>query len=274
MGRSKRSFDLLMLLWPLGKVQNWAARHPLLGHFIHADVSPDRNRHIIIPVNRVISGTESVVLPPTVLEALVTRASRHVVLNQCLCRRAESCHTYPRDLGCLFLGDAAGQINPELGRSLAPEEALAHARQAIHQGLVPMIVHAAYDAELLGIDYDRMLAVCFCCDCCCTVRKNLRSGPHEFGDTVLRFPGLRVEVGPACSGCGVCLELCHAAAISLVDGRAVISEACKGCGRCADACPQSAITLRLGDAGRVMERLFALVAERTEIGPAGDRTPS
>ena len=191
MGRSKRSFDLLMLLWPLGKVQNWAARHPLLGRFIHADASPDRNRHIIIPVNRVISGTESVVLPPTVLEALVARASRHVTLNQCLCRRAEGCHTYPRDLGCLFLGDAAGQINPELGRSLAPEEALAHARQAVAQGLVPMIVHAAYDAELLGIDYDRMLAVCFCCDCCCTVRQNLRSGPTSSATRCCAFRAAR-----------------------------------------------------------------------------------
>ena len=165
MGRSKRSFDLLMLLWPLGKVQNWTARHPLLGRLVHADVSPDRNRHIIIPVNRVVSGTESVVLPPAVIDALVARASRHATLNRCLCRRAEGCHTYSRDLGCLFLGDAAGQIDPELGRSLAPEEAPADARQAVAWGLVPMIVHAAYDAELLDIDYDRMLAVCFCCDC-------------------------------------------------------------------------------------------------------------
>ena len=268
MGRSKRSFDLLMLLWPLGKVQNWAARHPLLGRFVHADASPDRNRHIIIPVNRVISGTESVVLPPAVLEALVARASRHVTLNQCLCRRAEGCHTYPRDLGCLFLGDAAGQINPELGRSLAPEEALAHARQAVAQGLVPMIVHAAYDAELLGIDYDRMLAVCFCCDCCCTVRQNLRSGPHEFSDSVLRLPGLRVEVGPACNGCGACLDLCHVSAIHLEEGRAVIDEACKGCGRCAAACPQDAIRLHLDDGAHVMDHLFALVEERTAIGAA------
>ena len=112
MGRSKRSFDLLMRLWPLGKAQNWAARHPLLGRFVHVDASPDRNRHIIIPVHRVISGTENVVLPPAVLEALVARASLHVVLNQCLCRRAESCHTYPRDLGCLFLGDAADRSTP------------------------------------------------------------------------------------------------------------------------------------------------------------------
>jgi ferredoxin len=267
MGRSKRSFDLLMLLWPLGKVQNWAARHPLLGHFFHADVSPDRNRHIIIPVIRVVSGTESVVLPPAVLEALVARASRHVTLNQCLCRRAEGCHTYPRDLGCLFLGDAAGQINPELGRSLAPEEALAHARQAVAQGLVPMIVHAAYDAELLGIAYDRMLAVCFCCDCCCTVRQNLRSGPREFSDSVLRLPGLHVEVSPACNGCGACLDLCHVSAIHLGDGRAVIDEACKGCGRCEAACPQDAITLRLDHATSVVERLFALVEERTQIQP-------
>ena len=73
MGRSKRSFDFLMMLWPLGKVQSWAAQRPVLGRFIHADVSPDHNRHIIIPVNRVVSGTESVVLPPDVLEALVTR---------------------------------------------------------------------------------------------------------------------------------------------------------------------------------------------------------
>ena len=192
-------------------------------------------------VAQLVSGTESVVLPPDVLEALVTRASRHVTLNQCLCRRAEHCHTYSREIGCLFLGDAAGQIDDELSRALTPDEALAHARAAVEAGLTPMIVHAAYDAELLGIDYDRMLAVCFCCDCCCTVRKRLRSGPHEFEESVLRLPGLYVEVGPECNGCGQCLDLCAAAAISLADGQAVIGEACKGCGRCAAACPQGAI---------------------------------
>ena len=120
MGRSKRSFDLLMLLWPLGKVQNWAARHPLLGRFVHADVSPDRNRHIIIPVNRVISGTESVVLPPAVLEALVARASRHVTLNQCLCRRAEGCHTYPQRPRLPLPGGRGGADQPRIGPQPGP----------------------------------------------------------------------------------------------------------------------------------------------------------
>lgn len=269
MGRSKRSFDLLMLLWPLGKIQSWAAQQPVLKHFVHADVSPDRNRHIILPVNQVVSGTESVALPYSLLEALVARASHLVVLNQCLCRRAEGCRTYPRDLGCLFLGDAAGQISPELGRPLDAAGALAHARQAMELGLVPLVVHAAYDAELLGIDYDRMLAVCFCCDCCCTVRHGLRRGPREFWDSVLRLPGLHVEVGPECTGCGACLGLCHVAALSLADGRAIIADTCKGCGRCAAACPEGAIQLRLDAGGQVMERLLALVAERTTIGPAG-----
>lgn len=269
MSRSKRSFDLLMRLWPLGKVQSWAAQQPVLKHFVHADVSPARNCHIILPVNRVVRGTESVALPYGLLETLVARASHQVVLNQCLCRRAEGCRTYPRDLGCLFLGDAAGQISPELVRPLDAAAALAHARQAMALGLVPLVVHAAYDAELLGIDYARMLAVCFCCNCCCTVRHGLRRGPREFWDSVLRLPGLRVEVGSECTGCGECLDLCYVGAIRLADGRAAIAETCKGCGRCAAACSAAAIQLRLDEDGQVLERLLALVEERTTIGPAG-----
>ena len=49
MGRSKRSFDCLMMLWPLGKIQSWTAQQPVLGRFIHADVRPDHNRHISNP---------------------------------------------------------------------------------------------------------------------------------------------------------------------------------------------------------------------------------
>jgi UDP-glucose 4-epimerase len=266
MGRSKLYFDFIMQIWPLGKLESWAARQPLLRRFIHLDISPERNQHIIIPVNQVIRGTESVVLPPMVVETLIDHASHHVAMNQCLCRRAEHCHSFPREIGCLFLGDAAGQINPELCRVLNPEDAKAYARHAIKIGLMPMIVHSAFDAELLGIDFRRMLAICFCCDCCCTVRQNLRNGPREFGDTVLRFPGLRVEAGQECTGCGICLEVCHAHALSLVDGRLVVGESCKGCGSCALACPIGAIHLNLDETSQAMERLLALVEERTTIG--------
>ena len=132
-----------MQLWPLGKVESWASKQPVLGKVIHGDFGTERNRHIIIPVNEVITGSQSVVLPSVVLEELIGRASHHVVLNECLCRRAEHCQTYPTGIGCLFLGEAVGQINPALGQTLQPEEAKAYALQAVELGLTPMIVHSA-----------------------------------------------------------------------------------------------------------------------------------
>jgi ferredoxin len=257
-----------MRLWPLGRVVNWAARQPGLRRVVHNEVKPEESRHIIIPVNRVVSGTQSAVLPYTLLDDLIARSSQRVALNWCLCRRADHCRDYPRELGCLFLGDAAAQINPELGHKLDHGAALEHAQQAMELGLVPLVVHSAYDAHILGIELDRMLAVCFCCDCCCSVRRSLREGHASFGETVLRLPGLTVEVGPGCTGCGVCVELCHAGAIALEDGRAVIGSDCKGCGRCAANCPEGAIEMRMDGLSTAAENLYALVSGRTQIGPA------
>jgi NAD-dependent dihydropyrimidine dehydrogenase PreA subunit len=45
-----------------------------------------------------------------------------------------------------------------------------------------------------------------------------------------------------CTGCGACVEVCPAGAITLVDGKArVDEELCTGCGACVDACPEGAI---------------------------------
>ncbi|RJS87523.1 hydrogenase iron-sulfur subunit, partial [Candidatus Bathyarchaeota archaeon] len=43
-------------------------------------------------------------------------------------------------------------------------------------------------------------------------------------------------------GCGECVEACPEAAISIVDGKAVINELlCSGCGACIPACPKGAL---------------------------------
>jgi len=45
-----------------------------------------------------------------------------------------------------------------------------------------------------------------------------------------------------CVGCGACVEVCPAQAISIVDGKAKINaDKCVDCGRCAQVCSQEAI---------------------------------
>ena len=44
-----------------------------------------------------------------------------------------------------------------------------------------------------------------------------------------------------CVGCGACVEACPVQAISMDEGKAVISSLCVDCGRCVQACPQEAI---------------------------------
>jgi UDP-glucose 4-epimerase len=227
---------------------------------------PAANEAIIIPVHETVGGTESVSLPFPLLVPLVEGASARFILDACPCRRSEGCQQHPAEIGCLFLGDAAARLHPDLGRPAGVPEALAHIQRALEAGLVPMVVHASFDAWLLGIPYDRMLAVCFCCDCCCTVRQGLREGPAAFWDTVLRLPGLSVAAGPECRACGACLAGCPVGAISLEEGRAVVASTCKGCGRCVAACPTGALRLQIEPGFDVLAALLARVEARTNIG--------
>jgi ferredoxin len=270
MSRSQHAFNLLIKVWPLGKALNRMGNWPVLGPLLRPCFSSAGNEAIILPVHEAVRGTESVVLPFPLLTPLVSRASARFILNECMCRRGENCQAYPQELGCLFLGDGAAAINPAMGRPASVDEALAHVQRAMDLGLVPLIVHASFDAWLLGIPYRRALAVCFCCDCCCTVRQGLRLGPAAFWETVVRLPGLAVAADADCTGCGACVEVCHVGAISLVDGMARIGEQCKGCGRCAATCPAGAITLRLAEDVDVLDRLIERIEQRTDIGPVRD----
>jgi len=271
MSRSKRAVGLLLKLWPLGRAMNRLARLPVLGSVLRPFYAPAASQAIIIPVHETVSGTESVALPFPLLAPLVESASARFVLNACLCRTAEGCQHHPTEIGCLFLGDAAARIHPELGRPASVVEALAHVQRALAAGLVPMVVHASFDAWVLGIPYHRMLAVCFCCDCCCTVRHGLREGPPAFWETVVRLPGLSVAAGPECLACGTCVDVCPVGAISIEGGRARVAAACKGCGRCVAACPTGAMRLHLApevDVQTCLAALLARVEARTDIRPS------
>lgn len=261
MGRSKFTYDLMMKFYKLFQ------RLDDLGFIKHNESEVDTSAHMI-PVNEVIRGGKSVLLPMEILKPIIERADCIYIMTECLCRRGEGCKSYPIDIGCLFLGSAARELGRGMGREVSTREAVAHAENAIELGLFPLVLHNEFDAWLWGIDYRRMLNVCFCCDCCCSVRHGVRVRQSEgFFENIKRLPGLEVSVTERCSGCGMCVDVCVAGAITISNDRAKINEEyCKGCGNCVKMCPEDAVVMRLEDGVNTVGNLLETYGERTDVG--------
>jgi Pyruvate/2-oxoacid:ferredoxin oxidoreductase delta subunit len=205
---------------------------------------------LYLPIDGVVEVDEAVdrpiemPLPSQVLEHFIKQAETLWVMNACICRAGNECQDYPIDLGCLFLGEAAAGINPELGRPVSQEEALDYVRTCREAGLVHLIGRNKLDTLWLGIGPgDQLLTICHCCPCCCLWRLVPHLAP-QIGAKVTSMPGVSVVIGEACQGCGLCSQdVCFVDAIKMESGRAVIGAWCKGCGRCVDVCPQDAIQL-------------------------------
>ena len=200
----------------------------------------------VIPINQPISMPEEMVLPSQVVEHFIEGASVHWIMNSCICRQAEGCKDYPIDLGCLFLGEAALGINPQLGRRVTKEEALQHVRRCREAGLVHLIGRNKLDTIWLGVGPgDRLLTICNCCPCCCLWGTLPHLAP-QISRKITRMPGVTVTVNGRCTGCGTCTQsVCFVDAIHLVDGSAVIGDECRGCGRCVTVCPEEAIEMSI-----------------------------
>ena len=248
-----------------------ATRLPLLGRMMdHLLFEGDdlfylpRDRSIKVDWSPIAA--EEMVLPSQVVEHFIERASYHWIMNTCLCRDSSKCVDYPVDLGCLFLGDAAMGIHPQLGRHVTKEAALAHVRRCREAGLVHLIGRNKLDAVWLGVGPgNKLLTICNCCPCCCLWRV-LPYVSDQIGSKVTRMPGVSVTVTDRCIGCGTCTQgVCFVGnAIQLVEGHAVVGEACRGCGRCADVCPQAAIEVSIDDSGW-LETSIARIAARVNV---------
>ena len=272
MSRPKIFYDLITKLWPITKVAFMVSKIPGLGVILRPLFSSKITHAVMIPVNEAVQIGQNVVLPYTILEPMVTQASARFIMKDCMCRQGFNCQQFSHHIGCLYLGEGAMQINPSLGRSVTSEEALQHIQRALKEGLISLIVHTAFDAYLLGINLTRMLTVCFCCDCCCTVRYGLRSGLTSFWDTVQRLPGITVTIGEGCVECGACQQACLMNAIimpSADHGHGKIAEQCKGCGRCIASCPVGAIEFSVDDGKSMSNHLMDYIKQYTEIGRNG-----
>jgi ferredoxin len=217
----------------------------------------------IIEVDRELEEYSEYVLPSQILEYFIQKAKYHWIMDFCICRTSMECKDYPRDLGCLFLGDAVLDINPQLGRLVSKEEALEHLKKCREAGLVHMVGRNKLDAQWLGVKPgEKLLSICNCCPCCCLWRISPIVN-SKIGSKVNKMPGVTVKVTDRCIGCGTCLKgVCFVDAITLVDNHAIISDMCKGCGRCVSICPQNAIELTIEDeqyVKKAIKRLDKLV---------------
>jgi ferredoxin len=256
MGRPLWVVDLLKKIYPGRFVVAKATRLPIIGRLVdhwlfNGDgliFLPQDEVVQTIDVDETIDAPGEMVLPSQVVEHFIEQAEVHWIMDFCLCRAAEQCEDYPIDLGCLFLGEAALGINPELGRRVTKEEAVEHVQRCREEGLIHFVGRNKLDTVWLGVGPgDRLLTVCSCCPCCC-VWGVLPHVTPRINNKIERMPGVSVRVNDRCVGCGTCTEgVCFMDAIRLEDGRAVIGASCKGCGRCVDVCPHDAVELSIDD---------------------------
>jgi len=258
MARPMWFVSLLKKTFPTRSMIAKATNVPLLGKvvdkiFFEGDdviyLPKDSVAQKTIEIGRKLDKPEEIALPSEIIHHFIEKANNHWIMNKCICRDAAKCEDYPIDYGCLFMGEAVKDINPNLGRLVTKEEAHEYVRKCRDAGLVHLIGRNKLDAQWLGVSPgEKLLTVCNCCPCCC-LWKMLPDLTPEIGRKITKMAGVEVRVTDACVGCGTCVDedVCFVNAISLVNGKAVISTECRGCGRCVEVCPNDAIELTINN---------------------------
>jgi len=257
---------VLARIWPLTWISARMTRWPVVGRVVAWGSLPlfaGKNLNITyLPVNEEVGGTANTLLPRQVVEALIRRSAHRVIINRCTCRDAKSCRRHPATMGCTLLGEGTKEIDPRIARHATVEEALAHLDDALREGLIPMTGRVRIDNFIWGVkDRGKLLTICYCCRCCCTIMNSGRYLPAEAQAAIHPLAGLTISVDPdLCVRCGACVEECFMGAIRLEDGEIVHDAVlCKGCGRCAAVCPQAAIRVVVADVNRAVAELMGRI---------------
>jgi UDP-glucose 4-epimerase len=270
--RPKWWLDFLRIIWPLttisAKMTQWPVFGPVLA-FLVKPIFTGKNFHVsYVPINATVDGTVSSVIPEKLLEELIRRSAHRVTINRCTCRESEKCEHFPVEDACLHLGEGTMNIDRHLATPRTVDEAIAHTRKMIGMGLVPMIGRVRMDDFFYGEpNTGKMLTICYCCSCCCTIMKSMRYFPNDVKKSLVLLKGLRVVVdNEACTRCGVCVAECFAGALAMGDGGIAWNESlCKGCGRCVTVCPVKAVSIVVDDMDRAIDDMKGRIRERVDI---------
>lgn len=194
-------------------------------------------------------------MPIDLMKRAVREAAYITIMNACICRDGQNCTTYPKDLGCIFIGKGSRVLEErKIGRRATVEEAIAHIDRGAELGLIGNSLWIEVEQYVWGIkdeDMHRFLEFCFCCPCCCTALKIAKNSTIDVRQRFRSVGWKAIVVDSAintCKSCTICTNACPMEAISNQDGITQVSEEmCLGCGICAAKCPNKSIQLKLKD---------------------------
>lgn len=219
-----------------------------------APVMESHTSTIVMPLDVDLTDQgEKVVIPMDLIKNSLKNMDYIAGMDTCLCREANDCEDYPKDIACLFFSDGGRTVVKHgLAKELTYEEACARVDKAAEYGLMGQAVWIEVEQLLWGIrndEMDKFLEICFCCPCCCIAMRLARNAQPE--DRVRFHPSgwTAVPDRTKCTGCGLCQETrngCPVEAISFgEDGKVVVNqELCVGCGICKTRCPEDAIKIK------------------------------
>ncbi len=242
------SVKLLSKLFPLRFFFAKFTKLPIIGKimgklFFENDVILYMPKDKVVPINQTVEDGDSIFIPSDVLNYFIDKSSHHVIMDFCICRKSNNCEHYPQNYGCLFLGEAASNISPKLGKKVTREYAKEYVKKCREAGLVHLIGQNKLDSVWLKAKpANKLLTVCNCCECCC-LWMMLPNLSKEIGSKITKLSGLEMIVTDRCTGCKECSAYCFVKAIKTINGKAQINGNCRGCGRCIDICKFDAIEI-------------------------------
>ncbi len=249
------------------------SRFPIYKHFANKPTAEDRkgDNGFYVPINASLGKLGNGILAEKIFDHFFDRAGHIFRLPACPCRSIYSCENHDIKNGCMQLGDGTLDIeNPdERGRFITADEAKQTLRDAVTDGLIPLLGRSEGEARGFGVkDKDHFLTTCYCCECCCTNGYAITEGTSENIHDFSRLPGLSLTVDhDTCIGCGKCLRICRFRGVKIENKKAVIQDRCLGCGRCEAICPTGAISFVLESEETMVEEAIAQLESIVDVSP-------